>query len=82
VTHCSPSDLLESLNDVQLPSGVLALRSDKAAFALQISERTLWTWTQEGIVPHVQIGKVVLFPVDVLRAWLRDQAAPKKESES
>jgi len=57
----------------------LALRSPDAALALQVSERTLWQWTRDGIVPHARIGSIILYPVNVLNDWLRDQAAPKKE---
>jgi hypothetical protein len=65
--------------NLSIPDDVLALRRPKAAIALQVSERTLWTWTQAGIVPHVHIGNVILYPTDLLRDWLREQAAPKKE---
>jgi len=48
----------------------LALRPREAARALGVSERTLWTWTSEGTVPHVRHGKIILYPVDALRHWL------------
>lgn len=49
----------------------LSFRPPEAARALGVSERLLWTWTQEQRVPHVRIGNVVLYPVDELRGWLR-----------
>ena len=49
----------------------LALRPREAARALSISERTLWAWTEEGIVPCVRIGGTKLYSVDVLRERLR-----------
>ncbi len=52
----------------------LALRPREAAKALGVSERTLWDWTQRGDVPHVRRGKTILYPVDVLRRWLDEQA--------
>ena len=55
----------------------LALRPREAAAALGVSERTLWTWTREGTIPHVRRGKTVLYPVDVLRDWLDEQAKGK-----
>jgi excisionase family DNA binding protein len=48
----------------------LALRPVDAAKALGISDRTLWTWTRENLVPHVRIGNVVLYPIDDLQRWL------------
>jgi excisionase family DNA binding protein len=48
----------------------LALRRRDAARALGISERTLWSWTKAGIVPHVRLGSCILYPTDLLRDWL------------
>ena len=55
----------------------LALRPREAAAALGVSERTLWDWTQRGDVPHVRRNKTILYPVDVLRRWLDEQATVK-----
>jgi excisionase family DNA binding protein len=52
----------------------LAMRPREAAKALGISERLLWEWTDRGIVPHVRLGKRIVYPVDVLREWLQRQA--------
>lgn len=57
----------------------LAMRPREAAKALGISERLLWDWTNRGEVPHVRIGKAILYPVDVLRRWLDEHAATGKE---
>lgn len=56
----------------------LALNAAEAAEALGISTRTLSTWTDEGIIPVVEIGGRLLYPVDVLRGWLAERAAAKK----
>jgi excisionase family DNA binding protein len=53
----------------------LAMRPREAAVALGISERLLWEWTNRGEIPHVRIGKAILYPVDVLRRWLDEHAA-------
>ena len=55
----------------------LAMRPREAAKALGISERLLWEWTDRGVVPHVRMGKAILYPVDSLRAWLLRQALEK-----
>jgi len=57
----------------------LAMRPREAAKALGISERLLWDWTNRGEIPHIRIGKAILYPVDVLRRWLDGQAATGKE---
>lgn len=58
----------------------LAMRLREAAKALGISERLLWEWTDRGEVPHVRIGKAILYPVDVLRRWLDERATEKEAS--
>ena len=55
----------------------LSMRAREAAKALGISERLLWEWTDRGVVPHVRLGKAILYPTDSLRAWLRQQAQKK-----
>jgi excisionase family DNA binding protein len=52
----------------------LALRPKEAAKALAISERLLWSKTNCGEIPHVRIGRAVIYPVDSLRAWLAKQS--------
>ncbi len=51
----------------------LAFRSRTAARAIGVSERTLWEWTNKKLVPFIRIGRVVLYPVDQLLAWLRER---------
>ena len=54
----------------------LALRPKEAAQALGIGERKLWEITadQTSGIPHVRLGKAVLYPVDELRRWLARKA--------
>jgi predicted DNA-binding transcriptional regulator AlpA len=54
----------------------LALRPREAALALGISERTLWTMTQDADchIPHIRVGRCVVYPVDGLRKWLAERA--------
>jgi excisionase family DNA binding protein len=49
----------------------LALGVEEAAKALGISSRTLWTLTKKGKVPCRRVGRRVLYPVELLREWLR-----------
>lgn len=55
----------------------LALRPREAAKALGVSERLLWQWTHDGAIPHLRVGRTILYPVDMLQEWLRRQAEPK-----
>ena len=57
------------------PSIRLALKADEAARALGIGERALWSLTNRNAIPHVRIGRRVLYPVGALTAWLAEQAA-------
>ena len=59
----------------------LAMRAREAAKALGISERLLWDWTDRGVVPHIRLGKAVLYPVDALREWLQRDAKTTGEDK-
>jgi excisionase family DNA binding protein len=50
------------------------MRPREAALAVNISERLLWEWTDRKQVPHVRIGKAILYPVDSLKEWLKQEA--------
>lgn len=52
----------------------LAMRPREAAKALGVSERLLWEWTDRGVVPHIRVGRAILYPVDSLREWLKQGA--------
>jgi len=67
-----------ALPKVEPKTPCLAMRPREAAKALCISERLLWDWTSRGKVPHIRVGKAILYPVDVLRRWLDEQAAVGK----
>lgn len=56
----------------------LALRPRDAAVALGIGERLLWSKTNAGEIPHVRIGRAVLYPVESLRQWLLEQVETAK----
>ena len=51
------------------------LSAKEAAVYLGVSERHLWTQTKARRIPHVKIGRRVLYPVKELDAWLEDRAA-------
>ncbi len=48
----------------------LALGMHQAARVMGISQRTLFTLLKAGDVPHVRIGRRVLFRRAALEAWL------------
>ncbi len=57
------------------PIPVLALRPKDAARALGIGERKLWEITADRTsgIPHVRVGRAVLYPVRELEEWLARQ---------
>lgn len=57
----------------QLPN-TLAMRPREAAKAIGVSERTLWTWTHNNEIPHIRMGKAILYPINGLRKWLESKA--------
>lgn len=53
----------------------LALRPAEAAERLGISQRKLWTETKAGRVPHIKLGRAILYPVALLETWLMESAS-------
>lgn len=53
----------------------LALRPKQAAKALGIGERLLWDLTHQGLIPHLRLGRAVLYPLPDLQRWLSEQSA-------
>ena len=48
----------------------VAWNAAEAARALGIGRRKLWEWTNRGLIPHVRIGRRVVYPVAAVEAWL------------
>lgn len=53
----------------------LALRPRQAAAALGIGQRLLWDLTKRGEIPHIRLGRAVVYPIESLRRWLDQQSA-------
>jgi hypothetical protein len=54
----------------QPPPLPLAMRPAVAAKAIGVSERTLWTMTKLGKVPHARLGRSVIYPTAAILRWL------------
>lgn len=48
----------------------LAVRPRDAAQMLGVSERTLWQWSRDGLVPFKKVGRTILYSVADLVAFL------------
>lgn len=51
----------------------IAVNPRQAASLLGISERTLWTLTKGGEIPHFRIGRCVRYQVSALETWVASQ---------
>jgi hypothetical protein len=59
-----------------VPAAPVALRPEDAAVLISVSPRTLREWRRTGYGPRwLQRGRVVLYPVAGLTAWLEEEAA-------
>jgi excisionase family DNA binding protein len=47
----------------------------QAAKALGISDRTLFTLTKSGDVPHIRIGRRIMYPRTSLVEWIEQRSA-------
>jgi excisionase family DNA binding protein len=61
------------LSPADAPDSRLAMSIRDAARQMGISERTLFSLTKSGEVPHLRIGKRVLYRREALEAWLRER---------
>ena len=59
----------------------LGLRPREAAKALGIGERLLWSMTNAGEIPHLRIGRAIVYPVDMLRDWMAEQVTKSARSQ-
>jgi len=56
----------------------LALRPREAAKALGIGERLLWSLTNQNLIPHVRLGRAIVYPVNLLVKHLEERAAKER----
>jgi len=56
----------------------LSLRPREAARALGVSERWLWEHTKAGEIPCTKVGRVTLYPREMLEEWLRRRATQQQ----
>ncbi len=54
----------------------------ETAKTLAISERTLWSLTQRGMVPSVRIGRSIRYDPRSLSTWIKDQQAVARSNSS
>jgi excisionase family DNA binding protein len=54
--------------DRSLPPLLLSIKDTAAA--LGISERTVWTLVNEGQLPHLRVGRRLLFSRAALEEWI------------
>jgi len=65
-----------------MTQGRLTLSPKELAKMLGVSEKTLWTRTQEGCLPVIRLGRRVLYPVNEIEEWIKKEAAKGKAEES
>jgi excisionase family DNA binding protein len=53
-----------------LATGEVMLTLREAAEKLRISERTLREYVKRGTVPHLRLGRNILFPLRALERWI------------
>jgi excisionase family DNA binding protein len=56
-----------------LAMGEVMLTLREAAQKLRISERTLRSYVKRGIIPHLRLGRNILFPLTRLERWIETQ---------
>lgn len=70
MSELDPSIARSPVTPANSPVRPLNLGARDAAKILAISPRLLWTMTNSGAIPHVRIGRRILYPLAALHAWL------------
>jgi excisionase family DNA binding protein len=72
--HDKPSPALaEAVKAAETALKMLAVNAAEAAKMLGISPRLLWTMTNMNEIPHVRLGRRILYQVSALERWLSDR---------
>lgn len=67
-------DLIVPASSVE-PVPRLALSARELSESLGVSERTIATWQGDGTgPPSVKLGRLRLYPIDDVKAWLRNRS--------
>lgn len=74
-TLTEPLDAVDDTT-IAIPPPRLALRPAEAAIALGLGRRLLWELTTRGEVPHVRVGRRILYPTADLQEWLTSKIQP------
>jgi len=51
----------------------MLLTVPQLAEQLQIKAATLYTWAEQGSIPHLKLGRLLRFDPDEIEAWLHTQ---------
>lgn len=63
----------------QSPVPRVSVRLADAEIATGIGQRTLWELARRGQIPHVRVGRILLFPLKELTEWLSAKCAAQKQ---
>jgi predicted site-specific integrase-resolvase len=58
----------------------IALKKHEAAFAIGVSDETLNKWVKEGKIPVCKTDGCVLFPVEILKSFVMDNAKTRSNT--
>ncbi len=61
-------------------NGRLTVTVKQLAEMMGLNESAIYQLTSQKRIPHVKIGRRVLFPVEVVRKWLEEHAVSAKDS--
>ncbi len=54
-----------------MPEDLLTI--DQVAAFLKVRKSTLYSWTHQGWIPHVKVGRLVRFRREAIEAWLKSR---------
>ena len=48
------------------------MRADEVRQLLKVGKNTLYSWCEQGIIPHKRVNRVILFSRKRIREWLEN----------
>ena len=48
------------------------MRADEVQQLLKVGKNTLYSWCEQGIIPHKRVNRVILFSRKRIREWLEN----------
>lgn len=68
--------------DLHLPNDTRLLTAAEVADLLRVPRSTVYELTRARAIPHLKVGRRILFDPSALRTWVDDRTVPPRRSRT